>query len=215
MVGSKIWLNAGVGNLSFRPPPKCFPVSGVENVACRRCSPYLENVSQIKREKLQSREHLRTRTAGLTYVYIYIYIHTSPSLRLHQSSTFDFLLVRKWNRKRSPVWIIEERLDRKRRIFLCSGRATFFQRSSGSSSNGTLVEACSVQASWVSVKNSSDIRCRWHYFGTRSVVFGRLWGSPRRSILLFARQHFSPPPLSRREETRPHNGGVGRERGGG
>lgn len=24
-----------------------------------------------------------------------------------------------------------------------------------------------------------------------------------------------PPPLSRREETRPHNGGVGRERGGG
>lgn len=30
----------------------------------------------------------------------------------------------------------------------------------------------------------------------RSVVFGRLWGSPQRSILLFARQHFSPPPLS-------------------
>lgn len=36
-------------------------------------------------------------------------------------------------------------MDRKRRIFLCSGRATFFQRSSGSSSNGTLVEACSVR----------------------------------------------------------------------
>lgn len=48
----------------------------MENVACRPCSPYLENVSQIKREKLQW-EHLRTRTAGLTYMYIYMYI--SPS----------------------------------------------------------------------------------------------------------------------------------------
>lgn len=42
----------------------------------------------------------------------------------------------------------------------------------------------------MSVKNSSDIRCRWHYFRT----VGRPRGSPRQSILLFARQRFFPPP---------------------
>lgn len=126
-------------------------------------------------------------------IYIYIYTHLPLFVYTNRRLSIFYLFESEIERD-PPSGLLKKDWIERGGFFSFSGRAAaFFQRSS---SNGTLVEACSVQASWVSVKNSSDIRCRWHYFGTRSVVFGRLWGSPRRSILLFARQHFSPPPLS-------------------
>ena len=122
-------------------------------------------------------------------IYIDIYTHLPLFVYTNRRLSIFYLFESEIERD-PPSGLLKKDWIERGGFFSFSGRAAaFFQRSS---SNGTLVEACSVQASWVSVKNSSDIRCRWHYFGT----LGRLWsalGVATAIDLTFRSTAFLPP----------------------